>query len=592
MPVCAEPSRTPLKESTYRPLADADEIRVLCLEAGDPSEPIQCKVHHVKLSRDPVYEALSYMWGPHDSKTISLGGQTFPVRENLWQALFHLRLEESSRLLWIDAICINQADESERNHQVMQMGQIFSRASRVLAWLGLDDPNTYVALEALKRVAKAPKYLVPRPRQGLRSRRLWNTKGMNRVERIQIELQSEEKEAIEELCSREYWQRLWIVQEINLPKDVLICCGYHQLEWTTFAQGLKDIVRDQTTFPISPVDGSQRSKWNTKASYTLCIDRSIFRRKGPRPQFKEPLGSLCRKYGSSLCEDVKDKIFGLQAMASPCCQEATVVDYGAPWLSIWQSVIVHHFLKHPNRPRLAISMAQELQQKLSVGQVDRCDWSESIGLHSSAEMQHVSIQGSLAGSRLRQIVILRFDTSSQVTGLNMSLETDTLRRLKTHVRNLLHTMPPGYAEQRSGTYLPSNSVEDSTSERSSTDYLRHEHGWTVQETQIIGNRCDVGISEKGLAFIIPKGCQVGDQLCMFECSDIIAVIRPDQSCKETDYSIVGRCITMGSLMSGRRTLSLEDTFGPPVDLVVDIPTLHLLTSGPPLEASMERYSVS
>tara|TARA_R110002060_G_scaffold37273_5_gene48340 strand:+ start:236 stop:670 length:435 start_codon:yes stop_codon:yes gene_type:complete len=144
------------------------------------------------------------MWGPHVLKTISLGGQSFPVRENLWQASFHLRLDNSNRILWIDAICINQNDESERNHQVTQMGQIFSRASRVLAWLGLDDPNTYIALETLKRVAKAPKFLVPRPRQGFRSRFLRNTKGMNRVERIQIELQSEETEAIEELFSRDY----------------------------------------------------------------------------------------------------------------------------------------------------------------------------------------------------------------------------------------------------------------------------------------------------------------------------------------------------------------------------------------------------
>lgn len=121
---------------------------------------------------------------------------------------------------------------------------------------------------------------------------------------------------------------------------------------------------------------------------TLCIDRPSFHRKARSSQFKEPLGALCRKYGSSICEDVKDKIFGLHAMAPPCCQEATVVDYGAPWLSIWQSVMVHHFLKHPNRPRLVVSMAQELQQKLSIGQVEQCDWSESTGLQSSGEMQH------------------------------------------------------------------------------------------------------------------------------------------------------------------------------------------------------------
>jgi len=90
-------------------------------------------------------------------------------------------------------------------------------------------------------------------------------------------------------------------------------------------------------------------------------------------------------------------------------------------------------------------------------------------------------------------------------------------------------MRPGFTEQRSGTTSLSYAADDSISERSSTDYLCNDYGWTVHEAQIIGNTCDVGFSENGVAIIIPNGCQVGDQLCMFECSDIIAVIRPDQA---------------------------------------------------------------
>ncbi|PVH79288.1 heterokaryon incompatibility, partial [Cadophora sp. DSE1049] len=166
------------------------EIRILGLEPGTPSDPIRCQLHHVKLSGNPIYEALSYMWGPKVFKIITLDGREYPVRENLWRALTHLRYKDSNLMLWIDAICIDQKDERERNHQVMQMGQIYNRASRVLAWLGLGEPSTNIAMEVLKRV------------------------GMRVVERIKMDLEKTEMDALEELCSREYWQRLWIVQEI------------------------------------------------------------------------------------------------------------------------------------------------------------------------------------------------------------------------------------------------------------------------------------------------------------------------------------------------------------------------------------------
>ncbi|KAF8856327.1 HET-domain-containing protein, partial [Acephala macrosclerotiorum] len=55
---------------------------------------------------------------------------------NLYWALWHLRHENRTRVLWIDTLCINQEDEKEKNHQIRQMGRIFERAGVVVAWLG------------------------------------------------------------------------------------------------------------------------------------------------------------------------------------------------------------------------------------------------------------------------------------------------------------------------------------------------------------------------------------------------------------------------------------------------------------------------
>jgi hypothetical protein len=47
----------------FIPLADTDEVRLLCLVPRSLSEAVRCTLKHVKLSDKPRYEALSYEWG-------------------------------------------------------------------------------------------------------------------------------------------------------------------------------------------------------------------------------------------------------------------------------------------------------------------------------------------------------------------------------------------------------------------------------------------------------------------------------------------------------------------------------------------------
>jgi hypothetical protein len=125
--------------SIYSPLADLNEIRLLDLQPRRSGGGIKCTMRHVRLSEEPQYEALSYMWGPKNYRKIEVNGAVFAVRQNLQNALLELRLEKNTRTLWIDAICINQDDISERNHQVTQMGMIYKNAVRCVAWLGHSD---------------------------------------------------------------------------------------------------------------------------------------------------------------------------------------------------------------------------------------------------------------------------------------------------------------------------------------------------------------------------------------------------------------------------------------------------------------------
>lgn len=70
---------------------------------------------------------------------IFINGQKCLVRANLWSALNQLRNEHTERILCVDALCINQYDTFERNHQVGQMTKIYEQATRVICWIGVDE---------------------------------------------------------------------------------------------------------------------------------------------------------------------------------------------------------------------------------------------------------------------------------------------------------------------------------------------------------------------------------------------------------------------------------------------------------------------
>ncbi|PMD45712.1 HET-domain-containing protein, partial [Hyaloscypha variabilis F] len=181
----------------YASLREKDEIRLLDLLPGSGSEPIRCTLRHVKLSDSIQYEALSYAWGTDtDAKEILIDSKARLIRQNLWFALKYLRKRGVPRVLWIDALCINQTDDGERGHQVRQMGTIYSCATSVCVWLGLPDSSSYGAMMMLR---ETPTF------DSMRSsftadRFKWHS--------------------VARLFERQYWTRLWIIQEIVLAAKV------------------------------------------------------------------------------------------------------------------------------------------------------------------------------------------------------------------------------------------------------------------------------------------------------------------------------------------------------------------------------------
>lgn len=127
------------KNYEYNPLTTATSIRILELQPGEGIEFVECKLSNVERDQAPPYEAISYAWGsPVDTRIISCEGRKLKVTTNLRDALRQIRDPVDVKLLWADAICIDQTNQGERGHQVKQMGFIYANAVRVLVWLGTD----------------------------------------------------------------------------------------------------------------------------------------------------------------------------------------------------------------------------------------------------------------------------------------------------------------------------------------------------------------------------------------------------------------------------------------------------------------------
>jgi hypothetical protein len=134
------------------------EIRLVTLHPGMWDEEIQCSISKYPLGPNIKYEALSWCWGipnPETDPWILLQDQKFSITPNLEAALRHLRDGHGSRLLWVDALCINQVDEQEKAVQVQIMSLIFAFTYTTVIWLGPIDEESSCALRFIQKTAEA-----------------------------------------------------------------------------------------------------------------------------------------------------------------------------------------------------------------------------------------------------------------------------------------------------------------------------------------------------------------------------------------------------------------------------------------------------
>lgn len=128
-------------------------IRVVeVLPSLQHSSPVQLRLSHRKLN-EASFEALSYTWGTAPADVpVSLEGRNFFVSADLESLIRHLRHMDRSRAIWIDAICLNQADDTEKSAQIPIMHLIYQRATQVVVHLGAPSRESRLAMEYVSNV--------------------------------------------------------------------------------------------------------------------------------------------------------------------------------------------------------------------------------------------------------------------------------------------------------------------------------------------------------------------------------------------------------------------------------------------------------
>lgn len=191
----------------HRPLDKITaDIRIARLMPGKKDDPIACKIEHMDLSTDTNFEAVSYCWGDASiTKPITLEGHLYPVTLNLHNCLQHLRREDEPRNLWIDSICINQSDNTEKSREVGRMRDIYARASQVLVWLGDYGPFTKADVQEIFSYTQA----LSKDYDSNEKRAVIADIGYEQLWRLRKKLQHF-------IGGHDWFTRMWIIQEVSV----------------------------------------------------------------------------------------------------------------------------------------------------------------------------------------------------------------------------------------------------------------------------------------------------------------------------------------------------------------------------------------
>ncbi|ETS85262.1 hypothetical protein PFICI_03287 [Pestalotiopsis fici W106-1] len=344
----------------YQPIIDKDEFRVMELKPGVGDEDLRGALHHCSvefvrtqedlflhtpytpdderytqrfaLSTDdyikPVlYTALSYTWGkpdPSTDTTIDCEGHKLKITKSLATALKHFRQKDHSILLWVDQICINQLDSQEKIQQIPLMSSIYRYATNTSIWLGEADSGSTLAMQLLDDLGTRLQFseaIDINPRE---------------FERMQLpQPESRQWQDLMNLLGRQWFSRLWIIQEVILSRAPWVLCGDYHVHWSVIengchqltTSGMSNWLQRNLTVGGSHADTSQgrRDHFGSIMDLSHAKFRYDSLARGPR------LLSLLVSTRNAECYDARDKVYGLLGICADDDVKSVEISYADNW---------------------------------------------------------------------------------------------------------------------------------------------------------------------------------------------------------------------------------------------------------------------
>jgi hypothetical protein len=303
------------------------------------------------------FEALSYTWGSDNDRVAiqvvlpSQSGEmeiaSLTIQENLHEALKHLRDEANSRILWVDAICINQEDLAERNHQIGRMRDIYTHARRVVVWLGLESDNSSLAMHTLGHLGNQIEwttdgYRLPAP--GCKEKDWYREYDASHVDH-----NPKTWCAVYKLLRSPWFDRLWVKQEIQLANAcALVQCGTDTITWRQLRSAII-----QCGVMEYPNGTPPLLSW-------IAVNQEdfAFGFKNASPYF------ILRDAIFAECSDPRDKVYGILGLLPPALAQIIQPRYDLSALDVYREAF-----------RAYIECSGSLDILALVGPSWRPDWS-------------------------------------------------------------------------------------------------------------------------------------------------------------------------------------------------------------------------
>lgn len=560
------PPESATTQYKYRKLPE-EHIRLFMLFPGESGAPLKGAIYCVPFDEAGIYRTLSYVWGDKEQQKHALVTPegSVEITVSLKTILERLRTRKNSVTLWVDALCINQANADEKAHQIRMLPEIFQEAACTMAFLGCDSDSD-AAIEMLLQV-RAKDVVKSKPKAE------W-PEGLPVVDQSWQEHRTPPLDSaiwadVKALFSRAWFRRVWIVQEVVIAPTVKVICGKWMIEWHDLfaAMEIVDQEHESLSHDLRPwipfLTLAKHREWEARLK-------------------RWPLYLLLENYRYVDSSLKRDRFFALMGLAEDGNRDEFSPNYKAKFEAIalrvaegflaqgqgmkllYRAGLTAQSDRFPSwLPDWTISRPGSLADSLNVGvEFDAC-----AGIEGSIVHQQGSDEILAHGSIVDEISEVSSSANEPKQRKSYFIEVDSMvdslrqRAVKGNFEEWKWKTPIAGAEYPShGT----NQTEDiglhdsykalrRLHKRSKPNLAEMSSAYVrLLDDKVLGWR--FALTRAGRCAVVPRETQIGDKICILQSGVVPFVIRNSE--RLGAYNLVGECYVTG-MMQGE----LRDSFG-------------------------------